>query len=285
MTSCYSDATKAITDLLNKAYCLDQRKLKITSKTTDGVSLTFDGKINQGKSSGSASAEIGKLHDNISLDKLSLSSKGSSNVELGINGLADGFSTTLKLEQNLSGNSRSCDIEAEYANENVNVNAVIGALNGPTVKFSGVGAFDGILVGGTASGGTVSDAGKESFAITDFGGLIGYNCSDFTAIVLAEKKCADVSVNLSHKLCSSSTLAAQLGYNTGSGTMTALFGGNYKTSSTTELQARADCCGKLGANVTTKLNGAAKLNLAAEVDLKDLASDNHKFGASLSFGF
>ena len=73
-------------------------------------------------------------------------------------------------------------------------------------------------MGGTASGGTVSDAGKESFAITDFGGLIGYNCSDFTAIVLAcvispsftlfsfhilpfrENKCADVSVNLSHKV-------------------------------------------------------------------------------------
>ena len=35
-------------------------------------SLTFDGKINQGKSSGSVSAEIGKLHDNISLDKLSV---------------------------------------------------------------------------------------------------------------------------------------------------------------------------------------------------------------------
>jgi hypothetical protein len=272
----YKDCIKGPKDLLGKGYDLNTKKLQIKSKSADGVSITADGEI--------ASAVLGSLAfktscDNFSLDKLSVSSHGRFNLEASTTSLVDNVKFSLKAEDGLAGKdmknksySSVGTIGLEYKIDSCATDAVIDIINGPSVTVSSLGKYENFLLGGTVAVDTGLDAGT-GFAVTDFGGCIGYATKDFSAVVQSSKKCKNHSLNILHKVDGDTTIGSQATFN---GTATTLaVGGSYKVNGETTLQAKVN----EKADVTASLKqdvGALTFTLATSVNAVSLADP--KFG-------
>jgi len=273
----YGDAIKSVKDLLTKKYVLDQRKLKIKTKTTDGVALTYEGKFdNKQKAGGSISAEYKKL-DSVNIDKIGVSSAGRVNFDASLKNLADGLNVALKTEDGVrsaKATGPSAELVIEQQCDSFSIDAsVTSALD---ISISALGGYEGGLFGGAIK--TNSD-----FALNDYGGIVGYKADDYSAIIQASKQCKEFSLNISNKVNKDATIAGQVNYKVGADMPTFLLGSSYMLSEDSELQVRANCCGEIGANVTQRINSGFTLGLAAQVDAKNIASDNHKFGMEFTF--
>ena len=62
-------------------------------------------------------------------------------------------------------------------------------------------------------------------------------------------------------------------------------GCKYLVDDFTQLAVKIDTKAMLGISFLQRLNKVAKLNIATEIDCKDLASDSHKFGLGITLGF
>jgi hypothetical protein len=272
----YGKATESISDLLNKNYVLNKRKLKVTTTSSDGVGFTYAGSYGSGAkaATGSFEADYKKGIENVSIDKIALSSAGVFNFEAKLKQIADGLDVSIKAEDNLSG-KRKAKVGLLFANDNVNIDTVINVLGGTSATVGALTSFEGFLVGGSV-------ATDDSFGVKNFDGLVGYTAKDLTAVVQANNKFTAFSLSLMNKVDRDTTLAAQADM-AADGAMSLTVGGAYKMSNATTLEFKGNQKGEVAANISQKVNSALKLTMASQIDTLNLGADVHKFGLSLAF--
>lgn len=273
----YSDVIKPVKDLLNKGYDVETKKLQVKTKTVDGVAVTFDGEM---QNTVLGSLAFKSSNSSFSLDKLAVNSAGRFNLETSCSSIIDDVKFTLKAEDGLAGNKMgggvykaAANVEAAYTASDFTFNTALDLLGGPSVTFSGLGLYEGTLLGGTVGVDTGVDAGT-GFKVTDFGGCVGYKGADFTAVVVASKKCTDFSVNVFQQVSASTSLAAQATRNAKAATSMTV-GASHKLDADTVLQAKVNANADLSASLKQNL-GALTVTAAGQVNTISLA--NPKFG-------
>uniref|UniRef100_A0A7S1C8S9 Porin domain-containing protein n=1 Tax=Bicosoecida sp. CB-2014 TaxID=1486930 RepID=A0A7S1C8S9_9STRA len=282
----YGDILKAGTDLLTKRYKYE-RKVKVETKSRDGVKFTSEGKLAGKGFDGILKAEYEQ--GNLKLNKLELSTAGKVAGELTLKGLADGVELSFKAEEGLrtSGTISAGVLGGSYTADAFRVDADVDLINGPTLAAAAITKYEGFLVGGHAKFNVAPKEGADG--LEDFGFALGYDGADFRAAATTTGKLAGVNVGLHHAVDANVAVAAGVSFalpsKDGGETdpWTLAVGGSYKLGADSDVQAKFSSDGTIAANYQAKLNTCATLTLAASVDAANLGGDKHQLGLTLGF--
>lgn len=165
--------------------------------------------------------------------------------------------------------------------------AEVDAINGPTVNTSLCVNYDGVLAGASAVANTNLHGDKPGagFDLKDYSALVGYKGADFTAAVLASKKLTKLDVGFHHRVDAKFATAGIVKFNldrsASDKAFDVEFGGSYKLDSDSTVEAKVCSHGKLSMNYQQKLSDNANATVAAQLNVADLVSDDHKFGIAL----
>lgn len=285
----FKDLGKAARDILTKDYHGD-RKLKVTTKTSNDVTFTTEGKmVNNSSVLGSLSAKF-KHSSGIRINKLAVNTHGRVNGEIFMDDVVDGATVNVKFEdgnagQNLGGKDykQSGSVGIDYADNSMTVGANFDVVNGPTVNLNTVfAATDEILLGGNFKYNTGLDEDSGSADVEDYGVAVGYAGADFDAVLNAGKMFKQVDLSVLHRVDNDTTVAVQASYNTGSQTKGLTLGGSWALDNDTSFQAKVDSNANLSFNYIQQINSSVKLGASVSLDAKDFAADTHSFGLSLT---
>lgn len=261
----FGDISKAADDLLKNDYCFD-RKLKLTTKTAAGVSITTEGVLKGKGCSGKLTSKF-KPMDGISVDKACVTTAGRFIAEASLNNALKGAVFTLKCEDGAD-KPPAGSLEVNYANDSLNLSIGADVVNGPTLSTEASVAYNAFTLGGSL---------KYSSALDDYAAGISYSTSDMTASVTAAKKLSSVTAAVHHKVNSDLVVAAVVGINAKSITV----GAKKNLSGGAAAQGKVDSNGIVSANWIQVLSPGVKLITSAAVDAKNFAGDSHKFGLTL----
>lgn len=285
----HKDLGKGAKDLLNKEYH-GNRKLKVTTKTANGVTFTTDGKM-AGNSSvlGSLSAKF-KHSSGIRINKLAVNTHGRVNGEVFMDDVVDGATLNVKFEDGNAGQDakgkdygQSGSFGIDYADSSMTVGANFDVVNGPTVDLNAVfSATDEILVGGNFKYNTGLDDDSGAADIEDYGIALGYSGSDFSAVLNAGKMFKQMDLSVLHQVDGDTSVAVKASYNTGSQKKSLTLGGSWALDKDTTFQAKVDSNANLSFNYIQQINSSIKLGASVGLDAKDFAADTHSFGLSLT---
>lgn len=274
----YGDLIKDASDLLSKKYKFD-KKVKITTKSADGVKFTSEGKLKSKGFDATVKAEFAK--DSFKVDKIELASAGTLVAEFKLAGLTDGLDLTFKAHESLrtAGTLSYGKLGATYKADSLRVDTEVDLINGPTVDASAVFGYQNVSVGATAT----FNAGAKENQLSGYGVGLAYAGAGFSVGARTLNKFGNVEAGLIHAVNSNTKVAATAAFALPSGKgetapWTVAVGGSHGA-----VQAKIDTSGKVSANYETKLNSCATLTFAAAVDATNLGSDKHSLGFGLAF--
>lgn len=277
----FKDAAKASNDLLNNDYLFQAQKLKIKTKSANGVEFTTEGTLKGSKGvSGKLSASFSPF-EGISISKLCVTTDGRFQTEASLNNAMEGVKVTVKAEEGAD-KPPAGELCVDYKNNNAVVNTSVDVcdVNGPTLYGAATFSYENFLVGGEARYSTGFDSSEGSAALVDYNMCLGYNGGDFTAALTTKKKASALTASVHQNYSKDVQLATE--YNHSAKTLTV--GGLYKLDGTTKLQGKMNSKGIVSANAIQVVSPGVKLISSVELDAKNFAGDSHKFGLQLVLG-
>lgn len=289
--SLYDDVDKAARDLLNDDFKFD-RKLKIKSKTSNGVSFTSDTTMS---GEGSSRAVLSKVSakfnhkSGFNVDKLEVSTHGRVVGEASMGGVADGLTLTLKAHDGTQSNSAGKKyspygrLGAEYVSDRVSATAELDVVNGPTLCGSALFAHENFVAGGEVTMNTHYDDEGVSPSLDNYGFTLGYRAQDFNATVRFGDFLDTWQASFNHQCDKDTKFGAMLSYKVSDESKNLAVGAQRKLCSDTTVKGRVNKDGFVGLAYNQTLNSKVSLSTAAQIDALNFSADNHKFGMAVTF--
>lgn len=269
----FKDLGKKAKDLFKKQYDF-KHEIRVISKAS-GVKLESAGVHGKGGICGSTKANF---KDEYFGDvEIEADSSGTARGQFKLGKVADGVDVTVAAAAAgcISG-------EATYKQDNVSAlfKAAHNVNKGCTLMtaMATVG-FEGVSVGGQVD----IDANG---APKDYNVGAEYASKDLTAAIVTSNKGDDITVSFFQKLCGGTSLGASMLVQPESGNRVYTFGTDYALDKKTQVKAKANSQGTVGAVVTHILSDpSVKVAWSAEFNaLSDDAFKAQKFGIGLTFG-
>lgn len=268
----FKDLSKKADDLLtSKDYCFD-RKLKLTSKTSDGVALTMEGAMGGKGVNGKLTSKFAP-YSGIAVDKLCVDTTGRFTLESSLTDLFDGLKVTVKAADG-SSKGPAGSLHAVYKTSSLNSEVSATVVGAPVVSAVASFGYDSFTLGGSA------DYDTGSSDLKDFAAGLSYSSSDFVASVTGKKKLGAFGLGLHHQVSSDVAVGAVVDFE--GGFKGATIGASKKLSGDASVMGKVDSAGVVSANWIQVLSPGVKLVTSAQVNAKDFAGDSHKFGLTLN---
>jgi len=289
----FGDFGKGAKDLLGDDWYSFDTKLKIKTKTANGVEFTTSGAI-----SGS-NVKPGKLGasfnpvDGITIKKLEASTAGTLVGEASLSNVMKGLKFTVKIQEGkVGGKDKDIgDLSIDYTGDGFISNTKIDVINGPSITESLSVSYDAFLFGGKASYNTGIDP-PHSAALTGYSVGAGYNGGDFDATVVANGKPGKdgakwgVDVSYFQKFSSDINIAAILGIKDVQAPKPSLeVGATNQLDTESSVAGKVDTNGILSFGYEQKINSNITLLTSGQVDGTKFTDDSsdHKLGFSVTF--
>lgn len=277
----YADVLKQAKDLLSKSYNYNN-KVELKTSTATGVNYTAEAVVSKPSST---LVKADYANGNFKVDKLQV---GSDKKIVGEFSLADAFAGT-KLSFKASDGTRATGADAvtavvglERKDKSSVVTVDIDALK-YTVDATACVNYEGILLGGQAKASFSSPAAP---AVTDYNVLLGYKDASSTVAVVTDKKASGVTAGVFSVVNADLSTAAVAKFPLAFKTASAFdveVGVAYKAAPDALVHAKVNAAGKAAVSYAQTLNKMAKVTFAAEVDVANIGSDDHKMGINLAF--
>jgi len=277
----YSDVAKTANDILTNDYCFD-KKLKVKTKTANGVSLTVENTMSSKGVAGKLTSKF-KPFDGISVKKLGVKTNGRVFVEASLDNALAGAQFTVKAEDG-AGKAPSGSVDVDYTLNSLNLNANLDFVRGPTVYAAGTFGFDSIVLGGEVKYNTEFDDSDSGAKLEDYNGSLSYVGSDFTASLSTTNKASVYGVSIHHNMSRDTQIATQFDFNSKDSGKVLTLGGLYTVDSHTKLQGKIDSNGIVSSNWIQNVRPSVQVIASAQVDAKNFSGDSHKFGLQLVLG-
>jgi voltage-dependent anion channel protein 2 len=276
----YKDIGKKAADILNDDYDFT-RKLKVKTKTSNGVTFTTEGSMGANKS---ILAKLGANFDHscgISVSKLQVTTQGRLIGEAEIaNVLVNNLKLGFKLEDGSNkGTSKQVgSVEAKYIQNNFSFHSLVD-IAGRNVTNAGVFHYGNVVFGGHT--GFSLEKKKK---VSDYGGAIGYKGSDFEATFMTKKFCKNYIASFSHAAGKNLTYSAVFDYDSKTAANILTIGGRYAADADTTYLSKIDSEGIISLGCIQKLRPFVLLTTSAQIDAKNFDGDAHKFGFGITLG-
>mmetsp|Transcript_3073 Transcript_3073/g.4675 ORF Transcript_3073/g.4675 Transcript_3073/m.4675 type:complete len:282 (-) Transcript_3073:183-1028(-) len=281
MVTAFKDVGRSANDLINNDYLFQAQKIKIKTRTVNGVEFTTEGSLKGSKgASGKLTAKFSPFQG-ITMKKLCVTTDGRFQTEASLDNAMEGVTFTVKAEEGAE-QPPAGELCVDYKAGAATVNASVDVCdtNGPTLYGASTVAYDNFTVGGEVRYSTGFDSSDSAPSLVDYNGAISYTGRDFVVALATKKKCSNATVSV-HQMYSKDTEFATT-YNHGSNLLTV--GGTYKVDPTTKFTGRMNSKGIVSANAIQTISAGIKLITSVEVDAKNFAGDSHKFGLQLILG-
>lgn len=283
-TLLYKDLSKTCNDTLNDDYDFN-RKLKIKTKTQNGVALTSEGTMSASNKAILAKVSAAFTHPSgINVKKLQVTTHGRLVGEAEVaNAFVDNLKLTFKIEDGSLKNPAGLKykqvgkIGGSYKGDGFTVNDEID-FSSNSISAAATFNYQDFIFG--ASGAFSLD--KSS--ITDHNVAATYAANDFHATVQTKKKFGVVSASFHHRACGNLIYAAVMDYDLKTQNNSLVVGSRYSTDPATKFASKVDSEGLVSLSCIQKVRPAVTLTTSAHVDVKNLEGDSHKFGIGLTLG-
>ncbi|EQC28467.1 hypothetical protein SDRG_13795 [Saprolegnia diclina VS20] len=275
----FKDIGKKAADTLNDDYDFN-RKLKVKTKTANGVTFTTEGALAANKT---ILAKLGASFNHssgINFTKLQVTTQGRLIGEAEIaNALVDNLKLGFKLEDGANkGSARQVgSVEAKYVQDNFSIHSTLD-FAGSNVSNAGVFHYENFVLGANTG------FSLEKSAISDYGGAIGYKVADFEATILAKKLCKNLTASFSHAVNKDVIYSAVFDHDSKTAGNTLTVGGRYKANAETTYLAKINSEGFVSIASINKLRPYVSLTTSAQIDAKNFDGDAHKFGFGITLG-
>lgn len=143
----------------------------------------------------------------------------------------------------------------------------------------------GVVNAGIVDVGAQATYSREQGAICCYEAAVNHSVEDFTAgaKVAGGGEGFDVTGYLFFPKAAPFELGAQVGWSTGSDKKSFAVGGRYAVDDTTSIKSKLDLSGKANISYSQQLRPEFKVVLTSQLNLFDLKSDAHQFGAAFTF--
>jgi voltage-dependent anion channel protein 2 len=278
----FKDYGKKAGDVLGDDYYQYDRTLEVKVKTSNGVSFTVEGSIDN-KDSISASAKAGfKPVDGINVKKFQLTTCGKIVGEASLTDVAEGLTFTVKAEEGHDPQKNKGNLCIDYATGAFTTNFDIDVINGPSVTSYGSVGYESFTFGGMAKYNTGIDPGQTA-GVNDFSAGVQYDGGDFHASVVSAKKLSTAKANFYQKK-GDVLLGASLTTKLADAKSTKMeVGGVWAKDSDTDVAAKIDSSGILSLGYNQSLSAGVTLGTSVQLNAAKFNGDSQNFGLSLSF--
>lgn len=279
----FKDIGKVANNTLSDDYDFN-RKLKIKTKTADGVTFTTEGAM------GARNAILAKLSSafthssGLQISKLQVTTHGRVVGEANVaNALMDGLKLTFKVEDGSLKNAAGIKYRpvgkfgAEYRASNFATTAEADFTNN-VVSTTGVFVYDHFVLGAQAA------LNVEKSAVADKNLALSYVCQDFHASVVTKKNLGVISASFDHKPASNCVYAAVLDHNLKQQSNALTVGGRYAPDKQTTYCGKINSDGFMSLALIQKITPVVALTTSAHIDVKNIEGESHKFGLGLTLG-
>lgn len=286
----FEDYAQSVKDLLVVPYEFE-KKVSLSTVASNGARFTTVASVaDAGKSCASLTGAgvVGPLR----VDWLKVSTTKKIEGKLTVPALAPNTSASFCFTD--GSRAAGVDVEAtgtvKYSSSDLgNWQVDVNPLTGPTVKISAIKSFSGFLVGaaGRVTAGLYGvDAKTPTIAGSMLSALVGYKAPDFTLYAQSRgETCVEaLSIGLTHfaSPCLTTALAATLPVAKGGDLAAIQFGGSYQLDVATTVYGAIDQDANVSLAYKQVLSKYATITLSSQVQANNFASDNHKFGLTLS---
>lgn len=270
-----ADIQKPINDLINNDYVFG-RKLKISTKSSAGLSFSTEGTLGAKGTSGKLTLKGQSMLDNVKIDKACVDTKGRFTLESTLSNALKGCTFTVKASDG-AGKAPAGELSMNYSTDRLNFQLAADVVEGPTLSSSATVGYEGFTLGGSVKYNTAFD-NDSSGSLDDYNAALAYKMSDMTLSVTTKKKLSNFNLGVHQNTSSGLELGALVGFSTAGGSKNITLAA--KKGNTT---AKVDSSGVVSANYVIGLDAGVKLITSASVDATNLAGDSHKFGLTLNY--
>ncbi|KAK7330957.1 hypothetical protein VNO77_25164 [Canavalia gladiata] len=255
----FSDIGKKPKDLLTKDYSSDH-KLTVSSHSTTGVAITSTAVKKSGLSSGDVAAQY--RHKNTTLD-VKVDTQSNISTTLTFIDILPSTKTiaSLKLPDYNSGK-----LEVQYFHEHATLTTIIALNQSPVVDVSATVGTPSIAIGGEAGYDTTSGG------FTKYTAGINVTRPDSSASIIICDKGDSIKASYVHHLdqLKKSAAVAEVARKFSTNENTFTVGGSLAFDRLTQIKARFNNHGKLGALLQHEVIPKSVLTISSEVDTKAL---------------
>ncbi|OQS06755.1 voltage-dependent anion-selective channel protein [Thraustotheca clavata] len=277
----FKDISKTANDVLNDDYDYS-RKLKIKTKTANGVTFTTEGAMAANKS---ILAKVGANFrvpqiGGLTISKLQVTTAGRIVAEADIaNAIVDNLKVSFKFEDGSRKVSASQvgKLGLEYKQPAFTTN-LEADITGKNVTGAGVAVVSGVIIGANAA------FNVEKSAVSDFGGALAFGGADYQVTIASKKSLKTVAAAFHHKPCKSTIYAASIDYDVQTAANALTLGGRYVANAETTFAGKVNSDGFVSLACVQKVTPFLSLTTSAHIDAKHFEGDAHKFGLGLTIG-
>ncbi|RHY67444.1 hypothetical protein DYB30_002810, partial [Aphanomyces astaci] len=275
----YKDVSKKATNVLNDDYDFS-RKLKIKTKTANGVTFTTEGAMAANKS---ILAKLGASFvvpqiGGLTVSKLQVTTQGRVIVEADINNaLVDNLKVTAKVEDGSrkTNASQVTKLGLEYKQPTYTLTKEFD-VTANTASVSALAVVSGVTVGAHGA------FNVNKSAVSDYGGALAYNGGDFQVTVATKKSLKTINANFHHQFDANTIYAASIDYDVQTAANALTLGGRYAVDKDTTYLGKVNSDGFVSLAVVQKVTPFLSLTTSAHIDAKHFEGDSHKFGLGLT---
>ncbi|CCI46192.1 unnamed protein product [Albugo candida] len=278
----FKDFGKTAGDTLRDDYDFS-RKLKIKTKSENGVVFTTEGAMSDNNSI-LAKVATGFTHEGsgIVCKKLQISSQGRLVTEAEVpNVLTKGLKLTFKLEDGSAGKTAKVSpigvLGAEYKQQRAAFSTEADFITSNVRTSLGI-VHENFLVGGKLA----FNVENSSLVEHDVGA--SYVGSDFATTLTTMKNFTALSASFHHRLSKDTIYAGVLDYDLKTASNTLTVGGRYRADVDTTFAGKVNSNGFVSLAAIQKVRPSVTLSTSVHFDAKNLESNAHKFGVGLTLG-
>ncbi|XP_004511842.1 mitochondrial outer membrane protein porin 2 [Cicer arietinum] len=266
----YSDIGKKARDLLTKDYSSDQ-KLTVSSYSTTGVALTSTAVKKGGLSTGDVAA-LYKYKNTLIDVKLDTASIISTTLTF-----TDLFPSTKTIASFKLPDYSSGKLEVQYFHDHATITSVATLKQTPTIDVSATVGTPNIAIGGDAGYDTTSGR------FTKYNVGLSFTRPDSSASIIFGDKGDSINASYFHHLdqFKKSVAVAEITRRFSTNQNTITVGGSFAIDPLTQVKARLNNRGMLGALLQHEIFPKSVLTISGEVDTKALDKKS-KFGLAIA---
>ncbi|KAK7406453.1 hypothetical protein VNO78_08079 [Psophocarpus tetragonolobus] len=266
----YTDIGKKAKDLLTKDYCSDQ-KLTVSSYSSAGVALTSTAVKKGGLSTGDVAA-LYKYKNTIIDVKLDTASIISATLTF-----TDILPYTKTIASFKLPNYNSGKLEVQYFHDHATLTTAVALKQSPIIDVSAIVGTPSIAFGAEAGYDTTSGG------FTKYAAGISVTRSDSSASVILGDKGDSIKASYLHHLdlLKKSAAVAEITRKFSTNENTFTVGGSFAVDHLTQVKARLNNHGKLGALLQHEIIPKSVLTISGEIDTKAL-DKNPRFGLAIA---
>lgn len=276
------DFNKKTSDLLSNDYCFD-RKFKLTTKSSGGVTFTAEGTLKPKKLDAKLTAKW-TAAPGLSIDKLVIASGGRLTGEATLKNPVPNVDLICKVQDG-GGESPAGELEVKYSSDKFTLDCGIDVVRGPTISASAsANVYKGVTVGGSVKLDTKRDESNGSPELKDYSAALQYINAEYTLALATKNQLKEVQVSVYNDVSKELQLGVQCDFATKGELKGLSFGGLYQLDADTKVQYKVDQAGVVSANYILGIRPAVKGIASVQVNALDFAGDSHKMGLSLILG-